>query len=434
MTDSQGQPGAGAAAPAPAHSAAALPGRIATLDIVRGVAVMGILLMNIVAFAMPQAAYFNPAAYGGAQGLDLAAWGVMFVAIDGKMRGLFAMLFGASMLLVIERADARGENGTRIHLMRMAWLLLLGLAHLYLVWPGDILVHYALVGLIAFLFRHQPTRGLVVIGLLSLLLGIAMAAMLGTGALELHAAAFGPDGSEAAQRSWQAYEEIYGVPDPTFIARDLAAHRGSFADLLTYRRLNEVTPPLALLGVFGPETLGYMLLGMAGLRSGLLTGAWPPRRYARWAAIGFAISLPPSLALAMLIVASDFNTRMVIMAAAVAAVALHPIMTVAWAALIIRLTRHGGALVDRIAAAGRMALSNYLGTSLICATLFYGFGLYGSLGRITLYFVVAAIWGMMLLWSRPWLDRFVFGPFEWLWRSLARGRIQPLIRKQAIAT
>lgn len=430
MTDDEGQRHAGVAA----QDRRALPDRIATLDIVRGVAVMGILLMNIVSFAMPQPAYFNPAAYGGAHGLDLAAWAVTFVAIDGKMRGLFALLFGASMLLVIERADARGENGARIHLQRMVWLFLLGLAHLYLVWPGDILTHYALVGLLAFLFRHQPTPGLVAIGLLCLLLGVVMAAILGTGALELHAAAFGPEGSDAARQTWQAYEETYGVPDRAFIARDLAAHRGPFADLLTYRRLNEITPPLALLGFVGPETLGYMLLGMAGLRSGLLTGAWPPRRYARWAAIGFAISLPPSIALAALIVASDFDTRMVIMAAAVAAVALHPVMTLAWAALIVRITLGGGALVDRIAAAGRMALSNYLGTSLLCMGIFYGLGLYGQLGRATLYLVIAAIWGMMLLWSRAWLDRFVFGPFEWLWRSLARGRIQPMVRKRAIAT
>ena len=424
MTQIAGQPSAGAAAP----------GRFVTLDIVRGVAVMGILLMNIVSFAMPQPAYFNPAAYGGATGANLVAWVVTFVFIDGKMRGLFAMLFGASMLLVIERADARGENGARIHLLRMVWLFLFGLAHLCLVWQGDILSHYALVGLIAFPFRTLPLRALVAAGIFCLLLGLATGGALGIGALELHAAAFGPDASDAARQAWQGYEQIYGTPDRAFIAQELAVHRGPFADLLAYRREHEAASPLTMLGFFGPETLGYMLLGMAGLRSGMLTGAWSRHAYARWIRTGFGIGVPLSALLAGLIVASHFDTRMVVMAAAVAAAALHPLMTVAWAALIIRLTRQGGALVDRIAAAGRMALTNYLGTSLICAALFYGLGLYGQLDRATLYLVVAAIWGMMLLWSRPWLDRFVFGPFEWLWRSLARGRIQPMARKRAIAT
>lgn len=416
------------------HAGAAVPGRIVTLDIVRGVAVMGILLMNIVSFAMPQPAYFNPAGYGGATGANLVTWVLTFVLVDGKMRGLFAMLFGASMLLVIERADARGENGARIHLLRMVWLFLFGLIHLYYVWQGDILAHYALVGLIAFLFRGLPLPALVAGGILCLLLGLATAGALGFGAIELHAAAFGAEPSEAARRVWQGYEEIYGTPDRAFIARELAVHRGPFAELLAYRRANEATSPLTMLTFFGPETLGYMLLGMAGLRSGMLTGAWSARAYRRWIAIGFGIGLPASAALAALIVVSGFDTRMVVMAAAVAATALHPLMTAAWAALIIRLTRNGGALVERIAAAGRMALTNYLGTSLICATIFYGAGLYGALDRATLYLVVVAIWGMMLIWSRPWLDRFVFGPFEWLWRSLARGRIQQMARNRAIAT
>ena len=103
---------------------AAAPIRIATLDIVRGVAVMGILIMNIVAFAMPAAAYGNPAAYGGHTGADLAVWVFNFIFIDGKMRGLFSFLFGASMLLVIDRATAKGENPARVHFSRMFWLFL----------------------------------------------------------------------------------------------------------------------------------------------------------------------------------------------------------------------------------------------------------------------------------------------------------------------
>ena len=120
--------------------------RVATLDVIRGVAVMGILIMNIVAFAMPEAAYMNPASFGSHGAVDYGVWAVNFVLVDGKMRGLFSFLFGASMLLVIERAEAKGENPLRVHYARMFWLLLFGLAHLYLLWWGDILAHYALVG------------------------------------------------------------------------------------------------------------------------------------------------------------------------------------------------------------------------------------------------------------------------------------------------
>jgi uncharacterized protein len=113
-----------------------------------------------------------------------------------------------------------------------------------------------------------------------------------------------------------------------------------------------------------------------------------------------------------------------------ATVPFRPAMVIATAALIILATRGGGALVDRIAAAGRVAFTNYLGTSLIMTTLFYGYGLglFGALGRAQLWLVVLAMWGLMLLWSKPWLDRFRYGPLEWLWRSLARGEMQAMRR------
>jgi len=108
-------------------------------------------------------------------------------------------------------------------------------------------------------------------------------------------------------------------------------------------------------------------------------------------------------------------------------------MILATAALVILLTRRGGPLVDRIAAAGRAAFTNYLGTSLLMTALFYGwgFGLFGELSRIELWIPVAAMWTIMLLWSKPWLDRFRYGPFEWLWRTLARWSLQPMRRRQA---
>src|SRR4029079_19331024 len=139
--------------------------RIATLDIVRGVAVMGILAMNIVAFAMPGAAYPNPMAYGTEGPADLASWVFSFILIDGKMRGLFSFLFGASLLLVVERAEASGQSPARVHCSRMAWLLVFGLVHFYLIWWGDLLSLSAPVGMIAFLFRRFTVRHMTHIGI-----------------------------------------------------------------------------------------------------------------------------------------------------------------------------------------------------------------------------------------------------------------------------
>ena len=142
-----------------------------TLDAIRGVAVMGILLMNVIAFTMPEQAYINPLAWGGTRAIDLGAWAVNFVLVDGKMRGLFSLLFGASMLLVADRAEAKGEDGASIHYRRMFWLLLFGLAHYYLIWFGDILVLYAVVGCIAFLFRHRAPMNLIKWGIIFIALG-----------------------------------------------------------------------------------------------------------------------------------------------------------------------------------------------------------------------------------------------------------------------
>jgi len=137
---------------------AALQTRVATLDIVRGIAVMGILAMNIVAFAMPVEAYINPRAYGWHTSADLWSWLISFIFIDGRMRGLFSFLFGASMLLIIERTEGVGDDAARAHFARMAWLLLFGLIHFYFIWFGDILALYAPMGMVAWFFRRQPTR------------------------------------------------------------------------------------------------------------------------------------------------------------------------------------------------------------------------------------------------------------------------------------
>lgn len=400
--------------------------RLQSLDMIRGVAVMGILLLNIVGFAMPEAAYMNPRAYGGASGADLWVYLVNFVLFDGKMRGLFSLLFGASLLLVIERATAKGESPARIHYARMLWLLAFGLAHLWLIWWGDILTHYALIGMIAFFFRNKPVKTLVrvAIGLIALQTLLMAGLPMGVWATEHN---LGNASPADIAKQLADFEKAFGVPPAAFIAEQLTLFRSSYETILRNRIEHHGAAPLEML-LLGPETLGYMLLGMAGLKSGLLAGAWTRARYWKWVAICFAIALPAYIAIAWYLVRENFSVLAVVAGVMAATTPIRPVMILGWACLILLLMRPGGALTMRIAAAGRMAFTNYLVTSLICTTLFYGYGLglYGHLSRWQLYPVVLAIWALILLWSQPWLARFRFGPFEWLWRSLARFRFQPL--------
>ncbi|HET9426752.1 MAG TPA: DUF418 domain-containing protein [Allosphingosinicella sp.] len=411
-------------------TAATGPGpRIVSLDIVRGVAVMGILAMNIVAFAMPFQAYMNPTAYGEMGNGDLASWAFSFIFVDGKMRGLFSFLFGASMLLVIERAEAGGQNAVSVHYRRMLWLLVFGLGHFYFIWFGDILAGYALIGMIAFLFRGLSPRALVRWGIGLVIVQLAVFGSMAAGTFFLAGAVAAPSPDPQLVAEYEELHRFLGPVSGQALLDKMALFQGPWLGL-TEDRLDRWFEPFAGLLYFGWETLAYMLFGMAALKTGLLSGQWAPERYRRIALIGLALTIPVYAVLAWILVSDNFTVPMVLAVGMAATVPFRPVMVIAYAALIILLTRNGGALVERIAAAGRAAFTNYLGTSLLMTTLFYGYGLglYGTFGRLELWIVVLAMWGLMLLWSKPWLDRFLYGPFEWLWRSLARGRVEPMRR------
>ncbi|HEY0314805.1 MAG TPA: DUF418 domain-containing protein [Sphingomonas sp.] len=411
-------------------------GRVTVIDGLRGLAVMGILLMNITAFAMPSGAYFNPLAWGPASRADIAIWAIDFVAVDGKMRALFSILFGASLAIVARRAAEAGDNPLRRHAARMATLALFGALHHYLLWSGDILLLYAIVGLIALPFTQIEPGQQIRIALL--LLGVQALVCAGFLAsfLAMRAAALGPHADAAAIAAWGELAAGLGVGPLPAMLREVALYRGPWSGVVAYNLASGIDAPLFQLEFDGPETLAFMLIGMAGLGSGFLSGQWQRRRYVRAAALGCAIGLPLSAALCWLGIRSGFNTLTVFAASTLGGVLLRPILALAGAALaILWLSGGDGPIRRRIVATGRTAFSNYLGTSLVMTALFYGwgFGLFGRIDRVWLYPIVAAAWLLMLGWSGPWLARFRYGPLEWLWRSLARGKMQPL-RRNAIAT
>ena len=406
------------------------PSRIVTLDIIRGIAVMGIFSVNIIAFAMIEAAYGNPAAYGGARGADLFVWAANLIVIDGKMRTLFSMLFGASMLLVIDRGIASGQSGAKVHYSRMVVLLIIGLLHYHLLWWGDILHLYAFTGLVAYFFRNLQVRALLIWGTILMLAGAGLFSAIVIQMWQADIAAHAPGPSRAAISRWNDFGQML-YPSAKQIAEDLALHRSGWLGLVHHYVVDKAFGWVPSVVLLMPETLALMLFGMAGYKSGFLTGTWEDQRYRRVAMGGLSIGGLASIILSYFDLTTRFYSPVVLGGFIVWLAPFRPVMAAGYAALIILLTRRGGRLAARLAAVGRAAFSNYLGTSLIAAFVFYGWGLgyYGYASRSEAWLLVPIVWAIMLLWSKPWLDRFQYGPMEWVWRSLARWQVQPMRKR-----
>nr|WP_184022153.1 DUF418 domain-containing protein [Sphingobium boeckii] len=409
------------------------PVRHLTLDALRGIAVMGILAMNIIAFSMPQPAYINPLAWGGTSAADLGMWAVNFILVDGKMRGLFSLLFGASMLLVIDGAEAKGLSGGFIHARRMLWLMIFGLIHLYLIWYGDILFLYAVVGLIAYGFSHKDAPALLRLGIGLILTSFVFWAIMGVALIFMQHGAMAADASAGQIASYRGMIASIGAPDTAPIHHEIEIYRGSYTQILANSLApDNIDAPLTTLLLTGLETLGLMLIGMALLRNGFLTGQWSRSQYRSVAIRAYLCGLPPMIALCLWCLASGFDPVTTFNAVLVWSTPFRIIMVIAHAALALSiiLARPQSRLLRRIAAAGRVAFTNYLGTSIAMTALFYGYGLglFGHVSRFHVYGFVLIGWAVMLWWSKPWLERFAYGPLEWLWRSLARGKIQSMRR------
>lgn len=403
--------------------------RFASIDVIRGFAVMGILVMNIVSMGMPGYAYIDPTYYGGATGADLWAWILAYVFADGKMRMLFTMLFGASLAIVTDRAD----RPARTHYSRMVWLLVFGMIHGWFFWYGDILVEYALIGLVLFVARKWPPVALFYAAAILVIFGAAIEISGGIEAARLRDAASVPGATAAARSAWETTLAALRPPSSA-VAFELTQYRGGFWDAFAARKpmiilFQTVYLPVTIIG-----TAGIAAFGLGLYRTGFLTGERRPRTYRLLVVAGVLAALA-YIPLVRVIIASGFDPVLMTFTNQISLV-LRPFITLAYTSALILVLRAGTLtwLTDRLEAAGRMAFSNYLGTTLVTTTLFYGYGLglFGRLSRAELYVVVALVWLLILAWSQPWLARFRYGPLEWLWRSLARGAPQPM-RKRVIA-
>jgi len=403
--------------------------RIPSLDIIRGIAVMGIFSVNVVGMAMIERAYFNPPDYGFDGLGDRIMWAANFILVDGKFRSLFSILFGASMVLVIERGITAGKEAWQVHYPRMIVLLLFGLAHFYFFWWGDILANYALVGMIAFVFWRLPIRLLLLASALALSLTYMPALALGferMSAESTEVVEFGnavisedEDGPLAGEIAAMRAQEI---------ANDKAAHATPAAHFRAMTNGTHRLRPFESVPDYGLETLGLMLLGMAGYKSGFLTGSWSRRRYTHVAAVLVGASLLWFGQACWRILEADFASGTFRPWGTLFMYPMHPFSAMGYAALAILAFGNGGALAGRLAAVGRTAFTNYLGATVIGTLLFSGIflGLYGELSRGEAWLIVPPVWAFMLLWSKWWLDRFRYGPFEWVWRCLARWKWEPM--------
>ena len=390
-------------------------GRTASLDVLRGVAVLAMAVANVPSFATVYAARANPTAYGALDGADWWAWLASYVLIDGRFTAIFGMTFGAGIAVLAERYTRAGLPVARIHYRRMAGLIVLGLLHAYLLWYGDFLVSLALCGAVVFVFRELPPRRMLVLGVLIMAVATLIAV-------------------EAARSmpAWSAEQEarirVFWAPPADVLQREIDAYRGGWRAQMSQR------VPAAL----ARETVGFvtrsfwqmtglMLIGMALFRLGVLSALRSSAFYAAVALGGFGLGVPLILFGVYENFASGWGLRRAMLIDGTINYWGGLFVGAAWVAVVMLACRHG-ARPGPVAAVGRLSLSNYLLQSLLFTTVFYGhgLGLFAQVGRAGQLMTALGVAIVGLLASMCWTRYFSVGPIEWVWRSVTLGRRIPV--------
>lgn len=404
--------------------------RILALDVARGIAVLGVLVMNIWAFAGPQAFFDYPFAIAERSGAPVATWVVIHTLFEGSQRTLLSLLFGAGALLLLTRLEGQCPPDTArgIWYRRTFALIAFGLVNAYVfLWPADILFVYGLAGLCLYPLRHLRTPILLGIVLAALSVPAVLRGVEISHLLALEMASSESPGSAAASE-WDK-ELKKARPDPRdqeMAAEIRTMQTGSLAEIVVRQaKVSLILQTIVAVKWWFLDALAMMILGMVLCRSGLLTRPAPRSRHLAMSAAGFIVGLPLALWQTSALLASDFHPVTVEVTKLTYDVR-RLAMAVGYLGLILWFCQAtGGSAVRRaLAAVGRMALTNYLAQSILCAVIFYGFGLalYGRVTGFELYGIVLLIWAVELAWSLAWLARFRIGPFEWVWRALTYRR------------
>ena len=419
--------------------------RIRSLDVLRGVALLGILLMNIAGFGLVFMAYVDPTVQGGAEGKDLFVWAVNNMFFEGTMRALFSMLFGVGMVLMTSRMIGRGGGleVADIYYRRTIWLLIFGIIHGYVIlWFGDILFAYGFWGLFLFPFRNTKPKKLLIAVIILTLIGVALQYVkyeMNNEFTEKYTAAQAyeneediPEDIKEGKEAWEGIKAELKPDEKAVQKQTESMHQGYF-DLVVYlapvNRMMQTTFNYD----YNPwDVLAMMLLGMALFKWGVITAQLKIKSYLLMVLIGYGIGLPINYYETNLLLEADFSIPSFFESG----------LTYPFGRIAMAMGHIGVVMIfckinilvflrNSLAAVGRMALTNYIMHSVICAFVFTGIGasLFGKLQRHELYYVVLGIWIFQLVASPIWLKYFRFGPLEWLWRSLTYKKRQPFRRK-----
>jgi len=394
--------------------------RIQSIDLLRGIAILGILIMNIQSFAMPSAAYNNPLAFGDLTGLNKMTWILSHLFADQKFMSIFSILFGAGIILITEKKEFLTGSSLKLHYTRNLILLLIGLLHAHLIWYGDILVAYALCSFLVYPFRKLSPKKLLITGLLilsvpSFLNGFFQFSLPYMPASEL----------QDLRLDWAPTNEL--------IEQEITAFTGSISSQI---KINSQQALFLETFVFLIQFLwragGLMLVGMALFRWGVLSAERSRSFYLKSAFYSLIIGFPIVIYGIYMNFTMNWDFQYSMFTGSQFNYWGSLFVAYGYISLIMVFAQSDNyyTMKKRLASIGQMALTNYILHSFIGVLIFFGigFGFFGKIDRSLQILIVGIIWIFQYLTSEKWLNSYRFGPLEWVWRSLTYGKKQPFLR------
>ena len=425
--------------------------RIILLDSLRGLALCGILLMNIPGFALPQIQALDPSVRNELSGLNFYAYYIIELFLEGSQRAIFTMLFGAGMLLFLGRLEKKidGLMVAELYFRRQLWLLLFGLFNAYiLLWFWDVLFHYAIFGMLLFPFKRLTPKSLYIAA------GVCLALMTvreNVGFYREKAviqkgeaiAALDTTRVKLTDVQKEELEAMKGLREETTreskekkLQKNERLVLGSYADL--YQDHSDRSYRGETDGVFYFlvwDVLIFMFIGMAFYKTGVITGAQPAKVYWWMFVVRLGVGLPLSYLRLQPLIEHQFDFYTIIKNEPFEFYEISRVFRSLGIFGLVMLMYKSGRfkwLFALMRPVGQMAFTNYLMQSFLCGLIFYGvgFGLFGKLQRYEMYYVVLGVWIVQIIYSHLWLRYFQFGPLEWLWRSLTYWKRQPIKRSE----
>ncbi len=381
--------------------------RIHSLDELRGFALLGILIMNIISFSNIGIGYMNPNLGAGIEGYNKWFHGFSFLFADMRFMSIFSMLFGAGLILFCKNIAAKNKSEKAFHYRRMFFLLLFGFIHAYLIWMGDILVMYAICGSIVFLMRNWKVKTQLIVAGIFFCIPILFS---------LSTYFFTPQAM---------LEEIFAFWNPSSeeLNKELAAYRSSYMDQL----------PMRISAAIGLQTklfileqlwriLAMMLIGMVLFKKGILSAEKSKSYYIKMASLGLIIGLLISATALYRAYGKNWDGIWFMNIGHYYNYIASLCMALGYIGLIMLWSKSTifEKLKNRFAAAGRMAFTNYILSSVICTFIFYGHGLgyFGYLDRMEQWIIILIVWAIILIISPILLNKYRQGPLEYAWRRL----------------